>query len=477
MAGFSVPQFQFVYQGLPASGGSVNVYQTGTTTPVTCYSDGGLTTPISNPITLDANGECKFYVSGSVNLRMDGYTATGTLIESIDPVFPTGETTGFTGTGTDLNKIAGITNGVAQANKALVVDSSENVIGLITATPNMSTTGIANMAAVQLSMVGGFINKFRNGNFDIWQRGITGTITAGTPAYTADGWIVGSSGANITWAQIANLSSNNYWNLGIIGAAGVTDTFIRQRIESYIAEQLSAGTNSINVQIFMLNLSGTSITPTLTVAYANAQDNFSSTTTVINVATQTTIPNSGSAILSYAFPANSNMSNGLQITWDIGASIGGAGKAVRFWGADIREMPGAATGITIPPVQELRPYPIELIFNQRYLASFGDLTGIIGQGAATSTSASGFVIPFKVPMRIIPTALSVTTAADFEIANYAGSDIAALTALTFSTGDSSNQAAFVTATISGTPLTSATPYFLYTKTALAGNLLFTGAEL
>lgn len=92
MAGFSVPQFQFIYQGAPASGGSLYVYQTGTTTPVTCYSDGALTTPIANPITLDSNGQAKFYTTGAVSLRLDGYTSGGTLIQSIDPVYPVGVT-------------------------------------------------------------------------------------------------------------------------------------------------------------------------------------------------------------------------------------------------------------------------------------------------------------------------------------------------------------------------------------------------
>lgn len=93
MSGFTVPVFTWLYQGVVAAGGSVAVYRTGTTTLVTIYSDGALTMPISNPITLDVNGQCSFYVDGTVNLRMDGYTLpalAGALIRSIDPVYPTG---------------------------------------------------------------------------------------------------------------------------------------------------------------------------------------------------------------------------------------------------------------------------------------------------------------------------------------------------------------------------------------------------
>jgi hypothetical protein len=93
MTGFAAPQITFFYQGQVAASGSVYVYQTLTTTLVTVYSDSGLTTPITNPINLDANGQAKFFVSGTVNLRLDAYTGlagAGTLIESLDPVFPTG---------------------------------------------------------------------------------------------------------------------------------------------------------------------------------------------------------------------------------------------------------------------------------------------------------------------------------------------------------------------------------------------------
>lgn len=91
MAGFSVPQYTFFYNGQVAASGSVYVYQTGTTTLVTIYSDAGLTAPITNPSNLDQNGQASFYVSGTVNLKLvafNGLNGTGILIETIDPVYP-----------------------------------------------------------------------------------------------------------------------------------------------------------------------------------------------------------------------------------------------------------------------------------------------------------------------------------------------------------------------------------------------------
>jgi hypothetical protein len=42
----------------------------------------------------------------------------------------------------------------------------------------------------------GFVNRFRNANFDIAQRGVTGTV-ATSGGYTLDGWIVVPTGASM----------------------------------------------------------------------------------------------------------------------------------------------------------------------------------------------------------------------------------------------------------------------------------------
>lgn len=93
MSGISISKYYGLYQGLPAASGTLNVYQTGTTTPVTPYADALLITPLSNPITLDANGCAVFYYAGTVNLKLVAYTASGSLIETLDPVYPNGSGT------------------------------------------------------------------------------------------------------------------------------------------------------------------------------------------------------------------------------------------------------------------------------------------------------------------------------------------------------------------------------------------------
>lgn len=160
--GFSVPVFTFFYLGQVAANGSVYVYQTGTTTPVTIYADSGLITPLSNPLNLDANGQCKFYVSGAVNLRLDAYTGlsgAGTLIESVDPVYPVGGSASLPGNNTITDAM------LAQANGYTWLGNP--------------TGGLANKSdntMAQLLSILGFNNT---SDFRL-------TLTSGTPVTTSD---------------------------------------------------------------------------------------------------------------------------------------------------------------------------------------------------------------------------------------------------------------------------------------------------
>src|SRR4051812_44516355 len=93
MATYASPLSTWFYQGAPAASGTLYVYLATTNTLTTIYSDDALTTPISNPITLDANGTAKCYVSSTNLLRLDAYTSSGTFIKSVDPVYPVATST------------------------------------------------------------------------------------------------------------------------------------------------------------------------------------------------------------------------------------------------------------------------------------------------------------------------------------------------------------------------------------------------
>lgn len=174
MAGFSVPVSSWLYQGLPASGGSLYVYKTGTTTFVTIYSDAALTSPITNPTLLDANGQAKFYVSGSTALRFDGYTvggmATGTFIESIDPVFPISAT----GIGTVIDQSTNLT--------LSTTNNGNNIIATAPITISLpQTTTFSNSFSVQLNAQGGAITlaPFASDRINLGTAGANFVLTQG----------------------------------------------------------------------------------------------------------------------------------------------------------------------------------------------------------------------------------------------------------------------------------------------------------
>jgi hypothetical protein len=189
MAGYSVPDFTWLYQGLPASGGSLYVYQTGTTTPVTIYSDGGLTTPITNPGTLDANGALKFYVSGSVNLRLDAYTSTGQFIQSIDPVYPVSGSSGSTGQ-------------VVYEGSNITLSTTNNVNNIIsTAAINIAlpiTTGFTNSFQVELNAQGGAITLIPNA---------TDKINGGTAGAS---FVISKGSSAVLWTDAAGNWGTNF---------------------------------------------------------------------------------------------------------------------------------------------------------------------------------------------------------------------------------------------------------------------------
>ena len=70
----------------PATGAKANIYQTGTTTPVTVYQDTGLTTPHANPIVADSEGRFpQAFYGGNTALRVVFTTASDATLETLDP--------------------------------------------------------------------------------------------------------------------------------------------------------------------------------------------------------------------------------------------------------------------------------------------------------------------------------------------------------------------------------------------------------
>lgn len=531
MSGFAPSKFQFLLtSGAPNASGKIYVYQTGTTTPVTIYNDGGLTVPASNPLTLDSNGEGKFYISGSTNLRIDSYSSQGAFIETIDPVFPvSGISSSNSGTvvyqGTNLtlsttnlqnNIIAtsgvnialplstGFTNSFqcqlnAQSGAITLSCTSPDAIQKgsagasytmpkgssgelwTDATGNWGINFLSNGATPNYFSPGGFVNKFRNAAMDVAQRGASGTVPTGNANYTVDGWIVSATGATATWAQsygkIANLSANF---LLLTGASSLTDTFVKQRIESIIAVELA--NNQVTVQFFLQNgLASGSITPTLTINTPTAQDNYGSVTAVVSAVPLQTLANNTSGVLSYTFACPSGANDGLEVILDFGASLNSSGNHVYVSQADIRVTPGVSTGLnSSPPAPEIRPITSELPACQRYLPAYNAPSGStlpVTDGMAGNSTSVAWLYKFKVSTRVPPVAIAVSSNSHFNSGFYsAGSFLTAGSLSSMAIGGATTESAFITAVSSATGEGAAQSNWLFSVNAGA-QLLFTGAEL
>jgi len=256
---------------------------------------------------------------------------------------------------------------------------------------------------------GGFVNRFRNGTMDVWQRGTSGTATttAGPTTQTAaDGWYVVPTGASVAWNQVAGRGPTIY-SLKVTGASSVTDVLVKQRIESSVAAPLAGQTVTVQAEVY--NSTGVSITPTLTVKHAGSADNWSSPVTDVSAVALQTAANSQWTQVAYTFSANAASNNGLEISFDFGNNFGTGSQSIQITELDIRATPGVATGINnAPPAPELRPIANELVFCERYfyqLSANGTAFAAYISASANGTIQARGPLAFPVTMRVAPTAV------------------------------------------------------------------------
>ncbi len=327
------------------------------------------------------------------------------------------------------------------AQGELVIDTTNNRVVV----QDGSTAG--GFPAAKLSetltvsgLPGGYLNRFRNGTLDIWQRG-TSSLTATTSGnYTADGWIVLPTGASVTVAKAAGrlLTANS---LQVTGASSVTDLIIKQRIESMIAAALTSQTVTVQAQVY--NNTGGSITPTLTIKHATGAsnpDDWSSSTAETNANGVNLQPcaNAAWTQIAYTFNMGASAGNGLEVAFDFGNNFSSGSKTVQVAELDIRATPGATAGLCAPPPPELRPITAEFNFCYRYMFQ---LTANVdnfpyGLGLGLGTTVSSVFIQYPTPMRAAPT-FSYTAAGTYQVLIAAG-DSLTVTSLSTNFADDHN---------------------------------------
>lgn len=75
----TIPKFQFSANGAPLVGGTLEAYIAGSTTPATTWQDSALTIANTNPISLDARGECVLWLDPAVVYKFVLKNAQGVI--------------------------------------------------------------------------------------------------------------------------------------------------------------------------------------------------------------------------------------------------------------------------------------------------------------------------------------------------------------------------------------------------------------
>jgi hypothetical protein len=257
----------------------------------------------------------------------------------------------------------------------------------------------------------GFVNKLRNGTFDIWQRGTSGGTTANTYVYTADGWVIGNGAAGpVNFGQQVGRGPTRY-AMFLTGAAGSTAVTLNQRIESYISAAL--GTVPVTFQMQIYNNTGATFTPTLAVSHPSTADTSPYAVVDLAATNMQPCPNGAWTRIAYTFTVLQASANlGLQIVVALPALTTGA-QAIAVTEADLRATPSLPVGLCAdPPTPEMRPIAAELAFCQRYF--YQGLPPLIGLVPGSATSIYRMAARHPVPMRAAPTITMVQTIPVFD---------------------------------------------------------------
>ena len=367
------------------------------------------------------SGNAKIATAGIAPCAFDGATVAGDYVQISSSVGGKCADAGSTypTTGQILGRVLATLGSAGNANVDLfgagavgssgtVTNATINTAGGLT---NTGTCSISTAGTCTIYSPGGYLNKFRNGTFDVWQRG-TGATSIGTSGnYFADGWKVYFTGSTgVTALQAAGPSAGYpLYSLEIEGATSNTDIKVGQRIESYVAAPLAGQT--VTVQFWYYQNTGSTVTPKFSTCYASAQDNFGTCTGDVSSTSLTACATATWCQEAYTFTASSSAANGYEIDLDCNAGFTSISVNCRFAAADIRVTPGVSTGVnTNPPPPELRPIATEMAFNQRYYQVSYYTTDPTSTSIAIdfvsgflSGNAAFFTLKFAVPMRAAPT--------------------------------------------------------------------------
>ena len=412
--------------GAPLSGGTIEVYLAGTSTPATTTSDKTGLVPNTWPITLNTlgvNSQGAVWVTGGSAYKYVIKNSTGVVQRTIDNVSGINDSTAsidqwvaFAGTPTFVSATSFTVPGdqtqtfqfgarLKTANTGGIIYSTvvRSVFASTTTTVTVINdsgaldSGLSSIAVGLLtpsnpSLPGTlttppFRNRFFNGalRFDQRNNGASQVIAfGGTIAYTTDRNYVSCTGANITSQRVAG--TGYQYAQTLTGAASNTGTLFGQRIESNNCFDWAG--KQVNVQIPISAVGISSVTWNAYVA--NTTDTFAAKTLLATG----TLPLTGTVETKYfSFGAGANAARGIAIEFVTGALV--AGQSITYQGA-IQAEAGQVSPFEVVEIGE------ENRRCQRYYE--------IGQGEVSGSGTVGIEyasrVYYKVTKRVTPSVSS-----------------------------------------------------------------------
>jgi hypothetical protein len=288
----------------------------------------------------------------------------------------------------------------------VTINSGNATVTSLTAT-TVTASGNVQMASANGGQLAGLRNRLINGQTIITQRGQISVTSA--YQYSADRWLVALSSATVitSTSNIGFLSgSPSGYGLYISGTWTTGSPTWSQKIEA--ANVADLVNKQVTVSGYINFPSGVNDTISVSLFYANARDNFA-TSTVIATNTTSTITGGSTVSFSTTFSAAtmnvSNIANGLQVV---------ISKTNTVTHGTSTNYVLACAQLEVGPVAtpfEQRPYGMELALCQRYtLKPAANMAG----GTETTTVAS-FSYSYPVSMRANPSFTSTATTADIRI--------------------------------------------------------------
>ena len=221
------------------------------------------------------------------------------------------------------------------------------------------------------------LNLLTNGGFDVWQRG-----TNGTGGFLADRWNALNTTAASQSSSVPSGSGNS------IEFSGSAFPMIRQRIEA--ADARHAASREVTLSLWAINVTG-STRLWVELAYANAADNFSTTTPIGSAIILATAPSTSWTLYTAKAMLPAGAANGLQI--QIVREAGGA-STTRVTRVSMRIGDALAIGDTY----QARPIGVEQALCRRF---FRRIRAVPNLTAYMASSVEG-TLPFE-PMHRTPT--------------------------------------------------------------------------